>query len=209
MNPITSSEMQIDNKKTRNPDLIIHIGMHKTGITFLQGIIFPQFKTVSLVRGWYSLRKIMTNCNSDKNKILISNEGLSGNPFGDSYEEDFYRNTKTIKILFGNPKIIVGFRQQHPFITSFYKQYLHQGGYKNISYIFNFKNTGLIKKNELKFHDRLSYLKNHFSEVLCYSLEQISDSLPTFIQPLSAFLSIPGKYSEIKLNDKKLNRGVD
>lgn len=200
----TTSDTILDN----NSNLIIHIGLHKTGTTYLQEVIFPQLKSVSLIRGWYSLRKIVNSCNKTRNAILISYEGLSGNPFCGSYMQDFYKKMKIIMKLFGNPKIVVGFRQQHTFIASLYKQYLHQGGFKSFSYLYNNENTGLIKDTDLKFRDRLMFLKDNFSNVFCYSLEQFSDSLPEFAKSLSTFLSIPYESNDMKFDDNQSNKGV-
>ena len=59
--------------------MIVHVGLHKTGTTFLQREIFPKIKNVNYNRDVFWVKNY-------KNKInVISNEWLSGQPYhGDS-----------------------------------------------------------------------------------------------------------------------------
>ena len=54
----------------------IHIGLHKTGTSFLQNNLLKNLPETSVVRGWYSHRQLM-EMNLEKN-LIISDEGISG-----------------------------------------------------------------------------------------------------------------------------------
>ena len=66
--------------------VVIHIGLHKTGTTFIQETILPGLSTTRIIRGWHSHRFLMK---ADFSKqIILSDEGISGRLFGGTYYED-------------------------------------------------------------------------------------------------------------------------
>jgi hypothetical protein len=123
-------------------DIVIHVGMHKTGSTFLQNKIFPNFED------WGFLTRPYTQHNHAFNKlqfaddslykpgeileeisgiphdrILISDESLTGKP----YNWHFVNRTMIARRLhqaFPNAKIILFIRGQVDSITSHYKNYI-------------------------------------------------------------------------------------
>ena len=87
----------------------IHVGIHRTGSTFLQNIIFPKLSN---------------------SKSIFSNEAISGSFFSPGYED-----ARELKSLCPDVKIIIVLRNQHSLINSFYSLYLKVGGtktYKNM-----------------------------------------------------------------------------
>lgn len=184
--------------------LTVHIGLHKTGTTFIQNILFPEIESIHVIRGWQTHRDLI---NSDFNKkIVISDEAISGKPWHGNYLEDFKVNMWKLKKLYGNPRIIFGIRRQDEFILSLYKQYLHEGGTHKIDYLFNKYNTGAIKKEELFLKERIVLLKELFDDVFIYSLESIKNKNSNFVKSLSDFLNINDSFKMPK--EKKQNVGV-
>ena len=176
--------MMSDNKQK----LILHIGLHKTGTSYLQEHVFTKMDEVTAIRGWQSFRYLMLF--KLKNHCLITDEGISGNLISGTWEQDFFDNLTRVKTLFGNPKIIVGFRQAHKFIPSAYKQYLHSGGFDDFSDFFNFENTGLIKQEELQFRKRIDFLKENFSEVFFYTQESLKERPQDFLDAVCEFMNV-------------------
>ena len=190
-----------------NNNLIIHIGHHKTGTTFLQNFIFPCYKELSVVRAWYSHRKI-TEMPLKKN-ILITDEGISGNPFRGNYFDEFEKNIVNIKKLYGDVKILVGFREHSSMILSLYKQHLHEKGYLTLEEFFNKQNTGLIRQEELKFLIRVEILKKHFTHIFVYLQEDLKSNIDLFITKLSHFIGVDLNKEEFEfLRDKTANVGI-
>lgn len=189
-------------------NIIVHIGLHKTGTTYIQNCIFPLFKEITTIRAWHSQRNIIDM--NFKKKILITDEGISGDPWQGNYFNSFESNLLKIKKLYRDPKIIFGIRNQKDFLMSLYKQYLHQKGSKSLDYVFNEQNTGLIKQEDLYFLPRIKLLKSMFSNVFVYSQETLKNDLVNFTNKLSLFFE--ESYNEANLLnqiDRNKNVGVE
>lgn len=166
--------------------LIIHIGLHKTGTTFLQTKLFPTFTKCQVVRGFHTHRSLISNY-LDKN-VILSDEGLSGNLWNGSYEEDFKHNIQGIKKMYKRPKIIFGIRKQELWIPSVYKQFLHEKGFKPMEYLFNKENTGILKKEELLLAPKIALLQENFDDVFIYNQRSLFKRREDFIQAVIQFI---------------------
>ncbi|SDW95189.1 Sulfotransferase domain-containing protein [Marinococcus luteus] len=141
--------------------IYIHVGYHKTATTFLQKSIYPKLapQITYLSRGHiqpylYKIRhkklsdKAITDLRNDfesmmeeKKPLLISYEGLSGNPMSTKKKvKDNHTILKDLRRIFPEESydvhIIVGVRRQLDLLTSLYVQYIHQGGYKKAAAVF-------------------------------------------------------------------------
>ena len=163
--------------------------MPKTGTTFLQENIFPKFKEVNYYRGWTSFRSMLKNPN--QNPILISDESILGDMFDGSFNKNFEKKCNNLQTLFGDPEIIIGYREQNEFIKSLYKQRLNQGGTEEFQEFFNIENTGLIKVDDLFYHDKLETLKKKFNKVYVYTFDDFIKNKQNFINNLCTFLKVP------------------
>ena len=187
--------------------ITIHIGLHKTGTTFLQQSLLNNIPEVSVITGSHSHRHLI-DVNLEKH-LIISDEGISGRLWGNSYLEDFYSNIKKIKKIYGNPRIIFGIRNQESFIPSVYKQYLNEKGYKDFNMLFSVDNEGLRKHEDFLLIPKINYLKNNFADVFIYSQESLLSRQNDFLLALSNFLELNQKISIPKeILNKKLNIGV-
>jgi hypothetical protein len=136
--------------------------------------------------------------------IILSDEGFSGYPLKGKYLAEFETNMQRLKVLYGDPKIILGIRNQQAWLPSIYKQHLQEKGFRDISAVFNSTNTGLIKHDDLMLAPRIEILKNLFGEVFIYSQEALQNKPTEFIEKLESFLAIEkGNYN---LSDKA-NKG--
>jgi hypothetical protein len=186
--------------------LTLHIGLQKTGTTYLQDDLLPRLETVEVIRGWDTHRRLMS-ANFNK-KIIISDEGISGRLWNGTYLKDFKSNIEKIKMLYGNPKIIIGIRNQASFILSIYKQYLQEKGSKGLDFLINIDNTGIIKHDELLIKPKIEMLKKEFSEIFIYSQESLKILEQDFLIALCKFLEVDCKLSQ-KTNQKmEYNVGV-
>ncbi len=190
-----------------NNKIIVHIGLHKTGTTFIQNEIYPRLDSITTIRAWHSHRFII-NSDFDK-KILFTDEGISGNPFGGNYSAEFNSNIKKIKYLYDDPKIIFGIRKHEGFLCSLYKQYLHQKGHEEFSHLFNTFNTGLLKTDDLLFRKKIGVLKKEFSNVFIYSQESLKKRPQDFINSLIDFLEIEDELDFNTIETKERNVGVN
>jgi hypothetical protein len=139
----------------------IHVGYHKTATTFLQKSIYPklthQITYLSRRHIQPSLYKIrhkklsetqilqlrsgIEEMTEPEKPLLISYEGLSGNPMSTKKKiKDNHAILKDLRRIFPGESyevhIIVGVRHQLDLLTSLYVQYIHQGGYKHANAVF-------------------------------------------------------------------------
>jgi hypothetical protein len=185
-------------------DIIIHIGLPKTATSYLQADVFPFVEDLHLLRGWKSIRKMLSVYNKT---ILISDESLSGSLYSGDWRNDFSAKIKLIKTTFNNPKIIIGFREQKGFILSSYKQYLHQKGTKDFNSFYNIENTGLIKIEDLIYESMIEELKLNFNEIFIYTLDLIKNDFQLFFDQFSEFSGVP-KVDVKSFTSKHRNVGV-
>jgi len=163
-------------------NIYIHIGMHKTGTTYLQTQVFPHWPDVYFVR--YALVRDLISRPSEQ-KILISDESLSG-----SYRNSFVSKKSTwreerilclhnLAKLLPEAHILICFRKHFDMILSLYKQYLHEGGVYEFNDFFSLEQDCLIKKDDLNYTEIVDCIKNEFkNSAFLYTydeMEKIND----------------------------------
>ena len=177
-------------------DFFVHIGLPKTGTTFLQKAVFPEVSNVTYIRRKDNLRTLVRS--PPRGKILISDEAFSGNPLNGCWTNEFAQNVQMMQVVFNAPAVIIGFRRHGSLLISLYKQYLQEGGTGTINDLFDpFTNTGVIKTHELHFRRRLEYLDRHFTRIFVYTQEELYTNLGGFLSDLATFMDLsipsPGK----------------
>ena len=144
-------------------DMIIHVGLHKTGTTFLQREVFSKMDNV------------------------YSTESLSGEPyfgFGNAYWNRELL-AKGMREYFGDVKIIVGVRNKEDWVKSVYRQVIVSRWY--------FKSYDYWRKNDfedimLDFEGYIDLLKSLFSEVYVYHYEDLQERPEEFMKGLFDFI---------------------
>ena len=143
--------------------IFLHIGLYKTGSTFLQENIFKEikkddykiflkyynsyiynelFKINHLNRDIKSLKKYLSELK--ENNLIISNEGLFGN-FFDGFKENKKRMENYEKI-FNNPIYIIFIREQSELLFSFYKERIKHGLKVNFNNFLSSESINLESK---------------------------------------------------------------
>ena len=181
-----------------------HIGLHKTGTTFLQKEYFPKL-SVHYVRGSLPFYKVIGELSSNKGVVLVSDENLSGQLFSGRKYLQCKETMSAIKKAFPDAKIIIGFRNHLDFIVSSYKQLLHQGGIVGFHEFYKIDNTGLLKNEDLCYKNIIELLNNNFKDVCIYTIDEIKD-MPVFDKKISKFLGLEN--CEVEVNEKKVNKSV-
>lgn len=158
-----------------NNNVILHIGLPKTGTTYLQKYVFNQLINTKVINGWNNSISHYVREASNSENYLITDESLSGLPFSGNYGLQFEKNIKTLSKIFGNAKVLFGIRNHSQLIFSLYKQYLNEGGYFKFDHFFNDQNSGIIKKEDLLLHEKIIYLKRYFDCLFVYNQEKLLD----------------------------------
>jgi len=114
-------------------ELYMHIGLHKTGTTFLQDAIFPNLKGIKyFYKPTNQKGEIDPFDINEKGKILISDEEISRSV----PNRNHHTRLEFIQLLhknFPDAKIILGLRDYQPWLKSCYSQYIKAGGYLKLN----------------------------------------------------------------------------
>ena len=142
-----------------SPDVVLHIGLHKTATRFLQRAVFarldPQRFLVNppgLNRAlkqalWYPSEETRAQAREAVAKareeagdrtLLVSEPSISGDMY--SSHEDWHRNLEFTHELFPDARIIYFVRRQSDWLHSAYRQSLVKGPGVPIGFFLNFRN---------------------------------------------------------------------
>lgn len=184
----------------RESNTVFHIGLHKTGTTFLQHDVFPKIEGVSFIsNGVYEL---LTS--PPENKKLVSCELLCGHPWRGGWFEEFRENVENIGEVHPESKCIIGFRRHDKLVKSLYKQYLHEGNTGGVDKFFSPDGTGLMSPADLGFRRRLELIEKHFAGMLVYTQEELKNNFKEFLRRLGKFLNAHISLDEINRNKKNV-----
>ncbi|HED53163.1 MAG TPA: hypothetical protein ENJ00_03060 [Phycisphaerales bacterium] len=202
---------------TRSPaPLIIHVGLHKTGTTWLQNRVFtnndlgfhsPWGPMASPAVAEFMLvdplafdakathERLAPDITAARDRGLIpvlSHEGLSSRPVRGTY----YAPTvaKRLADVFPEARIIIGIREQKGMILSLYRQFVRNGGTYSLTQFIGTGNEppGWSPLCRLDFfhYDRFVRLyQDLFGEdnVLVLPLELLRDDEPDYLRKILAF----------------------
>jgi hypothetical protein len=185
--------------------LYLHIGLHKTGTSFLQREVFPKFQGIKFVHGTNIERYL---CLKEGEDYFASYEGLSG-PLGSSHTE---RDVciKRLSEFFPNAKILISFRRHDDFIVSHFKQHLHKGGTLLFEEFFDIESdSGRYKREDFLFHNKIESVIRHFGSMpFVFLYEEINRDLEGLLRDIGDFIgATPPKREEIRF--KYYNEGVN
>jgi hypothetical protein len=162
-------------------EIYFHIGLVKTGSTWLQEVFFPKLN-LTLIR---TRQDFVEMANAQSGKFLVSYEGLSGN-YHKPVEFRYYY-AYGIKALHPNAKIILGLRKQDSWLKSMYTQNIKTGHAKD-SYKDWYNSLDLRICN---FDEYLLLLKNLFgNNVYIYHFEDFKQNKQKILKEICCFLDV-------------------
>ena len=164
------------------PKIFIHVGLHKTGTTFLQEEVFQKIPNINYQR------KVDLTTHIEPNLInLFSDENLDGGSyrlFNDWHNR--YHIAANLKKLFPDAGIIICTRDEKTWLVSAWKQYvLSYFGYSFVEYYEN------ISKESLDFTSYIKYLQKLFNNnVLVLHYEELQNSPEEFVNAICDFIGV-------------------
>ena len=185
--------------------MVFHIGLHKTGTTFLQQNVFPNMEGVHTYVYYNPLWELFSS--DEEAQTIVSCERLSGDPFRGAWADQGKTYVRNIARMFPEAKCIIGFRKHDALVRSLYKQYLHSGWSASPDELFHPDGSGKISLEDLYFRDRIELCEQHFADVLVYTQEELRDNLNGFLRRLSQFLGTPLLTAK-RIDQTKRNVGV-
>ena len=221
-----------------NKNLIIHVGLPKTGTSFLQSKIFPNLEKIyhsgngdpnvystplaclmnlnhiyrkkNLSFDFVSEKNKINNFiqNLDCEKILFSSEGLTGSNRYDCLNNIF--NTNILKMIFPEAKIIFMFRNQSNWLESIYNQrVIKEKKNIKINNYLGYKNSTFVKGKYLHI-EAFNWLNIYENYVKNFESENVL-ALPYELmkEDMNLFLSKFYEFSEIEPYHPKVIEDVN
>jgi hypothetical protein len=177
--------------------IIIHLGLHKTGTTFLQKCVFSKLKNVEV-------QHLMGICqvkfSSDKKILLISSEGLLSSmphyPDNSTVEDSI----EALYRIYPNAKIILGVRNWMHWSHSCWNQYIRDGG--TISFVNYLVKYG----NSMKTCDYIKPIENRWKNVFVYDQKELKMHPFEVIERMCNFIGVPMPVFEISTVNKSFSK---
>ena len=195
-------------------NLLIHIGYHKTGTSWLQDQLFAntsagyysvggrqpaeaiqQFVIPSPFRFDLQIARSAFEAEIDKGANqglvpVISHEGLSGNPIEGRYDSCIVADR--LQEAFPDARILIGIREQKAMIFSAYRQYVRRDGTRSLTEFIGRGNerTGyapIFRLDFLEFHLLIEYYQRLFRHVLVLPLELLTTDPAEYVCRIAAF----------------------
>jgi len=164
-------------------DVIIHVGLAKTGTTFLQEEIFRKMKGVRYIRD-ISFTNL---CFKRDKKTIIANEALSGDAYSIDAGKDRFRIIDNLHKLFPDAKIIIGIRNPRSMANSLYSQYIRNGGCCDDVFLH------YDIKKYTDYQKYIEHIQSLFKDVFVYNYDQDlkKEHKEAFIKRLCDFIGEP------------------
>ena len=202
-------------------DLFLHVGMQRTGSTFLQYNVFPEINEINLVDfdivnnetcGNKEVKQVMMNLDNadediiskkvtsrfNKNKInLISEENTYCKMF--TKTDRRFSQLEKLKEFFPDAKVIFGTRNKEDLLGSWYVKYVMKGGTLGLKdYLEQVEN---IKKLDYEPYVEALYKKFGKANVYVYNFEDLTKDTGSFVDDLCDFIGVDKpEFKNVKRN---------
>ena len=189
---------------TEYDNLILHIGIQKTGTTFVQNAVFPLWKGIHYLGN--DKLEILLRCPSDR-PVLLSREGLSGQNWAHHAVRE--RSIARLAHLFPKARIMLSFRKHSRYIASSYCQYLQRGGYLPFEEYFDpLNDSGYMKVDDFRFKLKVDAVQAYFGRTpFVFFQEELHQDIDKLLTDMESLIGgkAPAK-SDIK--NRKYNQSV-
>lgn len=173
-------------------NLTFHVGLGKTGSSYLQQAFFPKLKGITYVH-----TRRFNKFEADLDAAPDGNYLLS-REFDQQLESESIRISKYDK----DAKIIVVFRPQAPWIGSQYKRFTKNGMHESFDEFFDIENDqGLWKQEELYWMDKIAIIEKYFThKPLVLFQEDLKEDPYKFFDDIANYVGATYERSDISMN---------
>ncbi len=197
-------------KEITDTAVVIHVGLPRTGTTFIQNEIFEKSPEVNYIdRRHAKLKKDKKKLIDKKGKIwyfkkypeYISDDKI--NVISDEmlcYSPERKKILRGFKKRFSDAKIIVGLRDKQKWKKSWYNKYIKSGGV----HTFDFWKENILLNFDFK--EYTNFLENNFNEVFIYKFKELKSYKRKVIKKMCDFIDIKTPLYKNNKHNKSINR---
>lgn len=200
------------------PDIVCHLGLHKTASGTLQRQFFPACQRLNLLTTldpavrqfvhavtrkdplYFNAKQAFTLLNGrirNDQVNLLSNESLSGPPYAGVVEGGLDHRSpvlQNLRAVFPGARAVLVLRRQDGLARSLYRQYLKRGGTARVQRFFGMDESGLPPLMSLDRFCFSPFLRCVFetfdSRVLVLTFEQFVRGQQSFLERLCQFIEV-------------------
>ena len=178
-----------------NKEIYFHVGLAKTGSTFLQKNFFPYLKNIKYISTHDYINCIDIINKTNYKSYLISRE----------FDKQFEREIKKFISYFPDTKIIVVFRRHDQWIASQYKRAVKNGWHLDFKNYYNLNNKGIWKNSDLTYMNKLKIIKKYSkSKPLILKFEELKKDPFNYLNKISNYTD--SKYLKTEISFKTVHK---
>ena len=178
-----------------NKEIYFHVGLAKTGSTFLQKNFFPYLKNIKYISTHDYINSIDIINKTNYKSYLISRE----------FDKQFEREIKKFISYFPDTKIIVVFRRHDQWIASQYKRSVKNGWHWSFKNYYNINNKGIWKNSDLTYMNKLKIIKKYSkSKPLILKFEELKKDPFNYLNKISNYTD--SKYLKTEISLKTVHK---
>lgn len=180
--------------EAKQKKIFTHVGLGKTGTTFLQYRVFPMFVGLYYIQRT-RYRKVTQIINSTNySKYLVSNE----------FDQQLEHEVKKFSVSFPDATPIIVFRRHDSYIASQYRRFVKNGFRGTFTDFFDMENdNGYFKKQDLDYFRQIKILEDHFKNspiVLFY--DDFCYDAKKFVMDLAKKMEVTIDLQKVNFNRK-------
>jgi len=180
--------------KEQQFELYCHVGLGKTGTTYLQYKFFPKLKGVRYIQRtqYRNLDRILQK--PQHTKYFVSRE----------FDRQFEREVTKIAQSYPFAGIIIVLRRNDSWIASQYKRHVKNGGQHSFREFLDLKNDhGLWKQKDVYFYPKLQMLKEMFhKKPLVLFHDELKKAPFAFFDKIADYIGASYEKKKIDINPK-------
>lgn len=185
-------------------NIVLHIGIQRTGTTFLQHEVFPKLNIRYISPAFFKYGNIGTLAEFHgyilKEDTLISNENMYCDIW--NKEDSRFDRLEVLHKLFPFAKIIIGIRRKEILMNSWYKKSIASGATWNYKEFLDQINTAFFD-----YEPYLQRLNELFREVFIYRYEDFRKKPYKVIEKMCDFIGVRSPEIEKEAYNRKWNIG--